>query len=83
MSRSPLLPTPSEPARPEPLIRLRGVGKAYQTPAGLFSALADVAGETVGGMDESRLAAWRGRTVGLVFQFFQLLPTLTIAENVI
>jgi putative ABC transport system ATP-binding protein len=30
----------------------------------------------------SRLAAWRGRTIGLVFQFFQLLPTLTVAENV-
>jgi putative ABC transport system ATP-binding protein len=33
-------------------------------------------------LDESRLAAWRGRNVGVVFQFFQLLPTLTIAENV-
>jgi putative ABC transport system ATP-binding protein len=32
---------------------------------------------------ESALAEWRGRTVGLVFQFFQLLPTLTVAENVI
>jgi putative ABC transport system ATP-binding protein len=25
---------------------------------------------------------WRGRTIGLVFQFFQVLPTLTVAENV-
>jgi putative ABC transport system ATP-binding protein len=33
-------------------------------------------------LSESGLAAWRGRNVGLVFQFFQLLPTLTIAENV-
>lgn len=31
---------------------------------------------------ENRLAAWRGRNVGFVFQFFQLLPTLTAAENV-
>ena len=31
---------------------------------------------------ESQLATWRGRNVGIVFQFFQLLPTLTIAENV-
>ncbi|PYS69929.1 MAG: ABC transporter ATP-binding protein [Acidobacteria bacterium] len=31
---------------------------------------------------ETKLAAWRGRTVGFVFQFFQLLPTLTAAENV-
>jgi putative ABC transport system ATP-binding protein len=28
------------------------------------------------------MAEWRGRTMGIVFQFFQLLPTLTIAENV-
>jgi len=33
-------------------------------------------------LDESRLAAWRGRNVGVVFQFFQLLPTLTVLENV-
>ncbi|HEY4242643.1 MAG TPA: ABC transporter ATP-binding protein [Kofleriaceae bacterium] len=33
-------------------------------------------------LPESALAAWRGRHVGIVFQFFQLLPTLTIAENV-
>ncbi len=29
-----------------------------------------------------RLDAWRGRTVGIVFQFFQLLPTLTALENI-
>jgi putative ABC transport system ATP-binding protein len=40
------------------------------------------AGVDVGSLSESRLAAWRGRNVGLVFQFFQLLPTLTVAENV-
>jgi putative ABC transport system ATP-binding protein len=34
-------------------------------------------------LDASKLATWRGRTVGLVFQFFQLLPMLTVAENVI
>jgi putative ABC transport system ATP-binding protein len=33
-------------------------------------------------LSESELADWRCRTVGLVFQFFQLLPTLTVAENV-
>ena len=42
-----------------------------------------VAGEAITGMSESQLAGWRGRNVGIVFQFFQLLPTLTIAENVI
>jgi putative ABC transport system ATP-binding protein len=36
----------------------------------------------LGGLAESDLAAWRGEKVGLVFQFFQLLPTLTVAENV-
>jgi ABC-type thiamine transport system ATPase subunit len=32
-------------------------------------------------MSEERLAVWRGRTIGIVFQFFQLMPTLTAAEN--
>jgi putative ABC transport system ATP-binding protein len=41
-----------------------------------------VAGTAVHELPESRLSAWRGRAVGLVFQFFQLLPTLTVAENV-
>jgi putative ABC transport system ATP-binding protein len=41
-----------------------------------------VAAKSITGMSESELAAWRGRTVGIVFQFFQLLPTLTVAENV-
>jgi putative ABC transport system ATP-binding protein len=40
------------------------------------------AGADLGVLSESGLAAWRGRNVGLVFQFFQLLPTLTVAENV-
>ena len=33
-------------------------------------------------LSESELASWRGKNVGVVFQFFQLLPTLTILENV-
>lgn len=41
-----------------------------------------VAGTDLGSLTESGLAEWRGRNVGLVFQFFQLLPTLTVAENV-
>jgi putative ABC transport system ATP-binding protein len=41
-----------------------------------------VAGAAVHQVPENSLARWRGKTVGVVFQFFQLLPTLTIAENV-
>jgi putative ABC transport system ATP-binding protein len=41
-----------------------------------------VAGTDLASLDEARLAAWRGRTVGFVFQFFQLMPALTAAENV-
>lgn len=109
-------------AQVRPLASLRGVGKVYKTPAGNFSALADVnfdlaageflavvgksgsgkttlvnlitgidsatngevrAGDTVlTGKSEEQLTAWRGRNVGVVFQFFQLLPTLTVIENV-
>jgi putative ABC transport system ATP-binding protein len=41
-----------------------------------------VAGTEIHALSENKLAAWRGRNVGFVFQFFQLLPTLTAAENV-
>jgi len=34
-------------------------------------------------MDEGELAKWRGRNVGIVFQFFQLIPTLSIRENIL
>jgi putative ABC transport system ATP-binding protein len=33
-------------------------------------------------MSEDQIAAWRGQNVGVVFQFFQLLPMLTCAQNV-
>lgn len=33
-------------------------------------------------LSESQLASWRGKNIGVVFQFFQLIPTLTILENV-
>lgn len=40
-----------------------------------------VTGADLNSMSEERLARWRGETVGIVFQFFQLLPTLTALEN--
>ena len=33
-------------------------------------------------LSEGKMAEWRGRNMGIVFQFFQLLPTLTLLENV-
>jgi putative ABC transport system ATP-binding protein len=42
-----------------------------------------VAGAPLHEMSQERLAVWRGRSVGIVFQFFHLLPTLTVAENVV
>jgi len=33
-------------------------------------------------LKEGQMAVWRGRNIGVVFQFFQLLPTLTVVENI-
>jgi putative ABC transport system ATP-binding protein len=33
-------------------------------------------------LSEEQIAVWRGRTIGVIFQFFQLLPTLTAVENI-
>jgi putative ABC transport system ATP-binding protein len=105
-----------------PVIALRAVAKTFPSPAGAFTALADVSltidrgefvvvvgpsgsgkstllgllagidrptrgevlvdGTAVHTLSERAITAWRGRAVGIVFQFFQLLPTLTGAENV-
>jgi putative ABC transport system ATP-binding protein len=54
------------------------IGGLDQPTAGVVQ----VAGETVSGRSESALAEWRGTKIGFVFQFFQLLPTLSVQENV-
>jgi putative ABC transport system ATP-binding protein len=41
------------------------------------------AGENLNRLGENKMALWRGRNVGVVFQFFQLLPTLTVVENIL
>ena len=41
-----------------------------------------VGGADIYRLSESQRALWRGRNVGIVFQFFQLLPMLTLLENV-
>jgi len=40
-------------------------------------------GARIDTLGESALARWRGRSVGVVFQFFQLMPLLTIRENML
>ena len=42
-----------------------------------------IGGEHIYRMSESERALWRGKNIGVVFQFFQLLPTLTLLENTI
>jgi len=42
-----------------------------------------VEGVRIDQMSEEELASWRGENVGIVFQFFQLLPTLTALENAV
>jgi putative ABC transport system ATP-binding protein len=41
-----------------------------------------VGGEEISGMKERQLADWRARHIGLVFQFYNLIPVLTAFENV-
>lgn len=42
-----------------------------------------VTGQEIQRMSENKLAAWRGKHVGIVFQFFQMLPALSLLQNII
>jgi len=42
----------------------------------------NIGGAPVHTFNEGEMAKWRGRNLGIVFQFFQLLPILTVLENV-
>ncbi len=106
----------------EPVIRVVGLGKSYETAAGLFPALKGVdleirpgefiaimgpsgsgkstfmnllgcldtpsmgdyflAGKNVAHMDKDALAVLRNRTLGFVFQGFNLLPRMSLQDNV-
>lgn len=41
-----------------------------------------IADQRIDGMSEGQLAAWRARNVGFIFQFYNLMPMLTAAQNV-
>jgi putative ABC transport system ATP-binding protein len=47
------------------------------------SGTVTVMGSELTTMSEEQIARWRGRSIGIVFQFFQLMPTLTAFENVV
>jgi len=41
-----------------------------------------VNGTAVHELNENKMARWRGKNLGIVFQFFQLLPTISVIENI-
>ena len=64
-------------------------GSGKSTLLGLLSGIdRPTKGEVIVGdvavhsLTERQMSSWRGKSVGIVFQFFQLLPTLTASENV-
>jgi putative ABC transport system ATP-binding protein len=42
-----------------------------------------IGGAPIHELNEEGIAVWRGRSIGVIFQFFQLLPTLTAVENIL
>jgi putative ABC transport system ATP-binding protein len=76
-----------EPGQAIGLVGPSGSGKStlLMTMAGLErpdSGVVRVDGEDLGPLDEDELARFRGRRIGIVFQSFHLLPTMTALENV-
>jgi putative ABC transport system ATP-binding protein len=76
-----------EPAQLVAIVGRSGSGKS--TLLNLISAIdrptsgrISVNGTSVGGLDERAAARFRGVAIGIVFQFFQLLPTLSLIDNV-
>ena len=69
------------------------VGKSGSGKSTLLNMISGIDGPTSGEvlvgdaavhtLNEGQLAVWRGRNLGIIFQFFQLLPTLTAVENVV
>jgi len=47
------------------------------------SGIINFNGNSINKLSETKLAKWRGENIGIVFQFFQLIPTLTIKENLL
>jgi putative ABC transport system ATP-binding protein len=68
------------------------VGKSGSGKSTLINMISGIDRPTSGGvcidnvpvhaLNEGSMAAWRGRTLGIIFQFFQLLPMLTCLENI-
>jgi putative ABC transport system ATP-binding protein len=58
------------------------VGKSGSGKSTLINGTVQVAGADLTRLNEGQIAVWRGRNLGIIFQFFQLLPTLTVAENI-
>jgi putative ABC transport system ATP-binding protein len=42
-----------------------------------------IEGQVINKMNESKMSVWRGNNLGIVFQFYQLMPMLTLRENVL
>lgn len=49
----------------------------------LTSGLVEVGGVNIHKLDDNRLALWRGRTIGIIYQSFHLLPGLSLLDNIL